>query len=165
MYDWTKFVLRLPVNKEVQTIYNAWSTKEGLEKWFLRRADFFSPEGKLKSVPSKGDNYHWLWHGHPDSVFEKRKLLDTNGIDFFQFEFSGDCIVSIRLKEEAGHTLIELTQENIPADENPETFLYSQCQTGWTFYMTNLKSVYEHGIDLTKQKPGPQKRYYRLTYV
>ncbi len=37
---------------------------------------------------------------------------------------------------------------NIPANENPETFLYIQCQTGWTFYMTNLKSVYEHGIDL-----------------
>lgn len=147
-HDWTKFVLRLPVKKEVETIYKAWSTKEGLEKWFLRQADFFSADGKLKSVPTNGDTYHWLWHGYPDSVFEKRKVLDANGKDFFQFEFSGGCIVSIRLKKEAEHTLTELTQEKIPADENPETHLYIQCQTGWTFYMTNLKSVYEHGVDL-----------------
>ena len=147
-YDWTKFVLRLPVEKDVQTIYHAWSTKEGLEKWFLRQADFFSPDGKLKSIPSKGDSYHWLWYGYPDSVFEKRIVLDANGKDFFKFKFTGECIVSIRLKEDANQTIIELTQENIPADENPETHLYIQCQKGWTFYMTNLKSVYEHGIDL-----------------
>ncbi len=147
-YDWTKFVLRLPVERDEQTIYRAWSTKEGLEKWFLRKADFFSSDGKSKSTASKGDRYHWLWHGYPDTTFEERKVLDANGKDFFKFEFSGGCIVSIRLKQEGDQTIIELTQENIPADENPETFLYIQCQTGWTFYLTNLKSVYEHGIDL-----------------
>jgi hypothetical protein len=150
-YNWTKFVLRIPVEKDKQTIYHAWATKEGLEKWFLRQADFFSSDGKLKSNPLKGDHYHWLWHGHPDSVFEKRKVLDANGKDFFQFEFSGGCIVSIRLNEKMNQTIVELTQENIPADENPETHLYIQCQTGWTFYMTNLKSVYEHGFDLRNQ--------------
>ncbi|MGC4022279.1 MAG: SRPBCC domain-containing protein [Cyclobacteriaceae bacterium] len=147
-YDWTKFVLRLPVNKDLKTIYQAWSTKEGLEKWFLRQANFFSENEKSISIPSKGNNYQWFWHGYPDTVSEQRKVLDANGKDFFQFEFSGGCIVSIRLKEENGFTLVELTQENIPPDENPQAHLYIQCQLGWTFYLTNLKSVYEHGVDL-----------------
>jgi len=147
-YDWTKFELRIPVKAELQTIYEAWSTTQGLEKWFLRKADFFSTDGKLKPIAEKDNSYYWLWHGYPDSAFERRKVLDGNGRDFFQFEFSGGCIVSIRLKKESTFTMVELTQENIPADENPQTHLYIQCQTGWTFYLTNLKSVYEHNVDL-----------------
>lgn len=147
-YDWSKFVLRLPVKKELQVIYNAWATKQGLERWFLRQADFFLENGNPSLIPSKGDTYKWFWHGHPDSVFEKRKVLEANGKDFFQFEFSGGSVVSVRLKPEGKLVMVELTQENIPADENPETHLYIQCQTGWTFYMTNLKSVYENSIDM-----------------
>ncbi|GHN01851.1 hypothetical protein WSM22_33400 [Cytophagales bacterium WSM2-2] len=147
-YDWSKFVLRLPVKMEIPAAYEAWSTSQGLQKWFLRKADFFSLDGKLKTLAAKGDGYHWLWHGYPDSAFEKRKVLDANGKDFYQFEFSGGCIVSIRLKKEQDLTIIELTQENIPPDENPRTNLYIQCQLGWTFYLSNLKSIYEQGIDL-----------------
>ena len=115
-YDWTKFVLRLPVKAELHVIYNAWATKQGLEKWFLRQADFFLENGNPSLIPSKGDTYYWLWHGHPDSVFEKRKILNVNGKDFVQFEFSGGSMVSVRLKAEGKQTMVELTQENIPAD-------------------------------------------------
>jgi hypothetical protein len=44
--------------------------------------------------------------------------------------------------------MVELRQQNIPEDENAETNLFVHCQTGWTFYLTNLKSVYEHQVDL-----------------
>jgi hypothetical protein len=45
-------------------------------------------------------------------------------------------------------TRVELTQENIPEEENPEKNLYLAYSQGWAFYMVNLKSILEGGIDL-----------------
>jgi len=47
---------------------------------------------------------------------------------------------------------VELIQENIPEDADPSKNLFVQCQVGWTFYMANLKSVIEGGIDLRNKK-------------
>ena len=33
-------------------------------------------------------------------------------------------------------------------DDDPLTNLYVNCQLGWTFYLTNLKSIYQGGLDL-----------------
>ena len=45
-----------------------------------------------------------------------------------------------------GETVVELTQSRIPEDENRG--IYVDCSYGWTFYLANLKSVLEGGIDL-----------------
>ena len=45
-------------------------------------------------------------------------------------------------------TIVELTQDNIPPDDNPATNLHIGCGEGWTFYLANLKSYLEGGIDL-----------------
>ena len=148
---WEKFVKRIPVKADIKEIYNSWATQEGLEKWFLRKAEFIAAENKLRdsdSLVEKGDTYKWLWHGYPDSVFEQRKILQANGKDFLQFSFSGECIVSVNIKTEQGENIVELTQENIPMDEDPTTNLYVGCGEGWTFYLANLKSILEGGIDL-----------------
>jgi hypothetical protein len=49
-------------------------------------------------------------------------------------------------------SIVELTQENIPIENDPAKNLFVHCQTGWTFYMANLKSVIEGGIDLRNKR-------------
>jgi uncharacterized protein YndB with AHSA1/START domain len=152
---WTKFTKRIFIETDAQEIYNAWTTQEGLEKWFLRKAEFTTADNKLrerKSSVLKGDSYVWRWHGYHDGAFEQGKVLDANGTDFFQFTFTADCIVTVSIETEHGQNVVVLTQENIPIDENPLSNLFVACGEGWTFYLTNLKSILEGGIDLRNKK-------------
>jgi len=146
-----QFTKRIPIDVPAQMIYQAWSTQSGLESWFLREAVFKGPDGKEKPADApihKGDQYRWRWHGHPDSVEEKKSVIEANGRDFLSFSFSGDCIVSVTIKHDGQMNICELVQSNFPADEDEKAHLYTECGTGWTFYLTNLKSVLEGGLDL-----------------
>lgn len=149
--DWTKFTKRIPIKADPQIIYDCWGTQAGLEKWFLRKAEFTMPNNLLRPHNAhiqKEDRYEWLWYGYPKSVSERNIVTDANGKDLFQFKFSGDSLVTVTIKTDEGEQIVELVQENIPLDDNPVTSLYIGCGTGWTFYLANLKSVLEGGIDL-----------------
>lgn len=153
---WTWFIKRIPIQASVEQVYQAWSTQENLERWFLRKAEFTTIAGNLKQPHETirpGDSYYWLWHGFPDEVFERRKVLEANGTDMIRFTFTGDCLVTVSMYTERNATICELAQENIPIDSNPESNLYVNCITGWTFYLTNLKSVLEGGPDLRNHDP------------
>jgi hypothetical protein len=39
-------------------------------------------------------------------------------------------------------------QDEIPVNETAMHNWHLGCKTGWTFYLANLKSIYEGGIDL-----------------
>ena len=149
---WSHFTLRVPIKASVRQLYKAWSTQEGLEKWFLRTATFEKNDGQLlnrSENAGRGATYQWRWHGYTDDIEEKKQVTDANGEDFFQFLFTCNCLVSVSIKSiSADECMLELKQENIPDDRNAETNLFVHCQLGWTFYLTNLKSVYEHNIDL-----------------
>lgn len=152
---WSHFTKRIPLYVKPERVYWAWSTREGLESWFLRQAIFLDKKGVMRhpgDFAQKGDRYIWLWHGWADDVTEHREIVDANGSNFLQFKFTGDCLVSVRIYEESGTTICELKQENIPADENPSTNLFVGCGEGWTFYLTNLKSILEGGIDLRNKE-------------
>ena len=74
--------------------------------------------------------------------------MDCNGKDLFKFKFgdAGNCTVSIY--EEQGEKIVELLQDQVPTDEKGKQNWHIGCKTGWTFYMANLKSMLEGGIDL-----------------
>jgi len=150
-YDWTRFVKRVNINADADAIYKAWATQEGLEKWFLRQATFTTiggtPRGG-KELVQVGDTYSWLWHGWGDDTAEHGSILETNGVDQLKFIFGEAGTVTITIKTEQGQTIAELLQENIPGDEKGKTWYHLGCSTGWVFYMANLKSVLEGGIDL-----------------
>ncbi|WP_153797712.1 SRPBCC family protein [Foetidibacter luteolus] len=149
--DFKQFTKRITVNATPQQIYNAWTTQEGLEQWFLKLAEFTTPDGRLRKRNEhckKGDVYKWLWFGYPDSVFEAREIIDSNGTDSFKFVFSAECNVTVVIKQEAGETICQLVQDMLMDDIDKREALYSDCGTGWTFYLANLKSILEGGIDL-----------------
>jgi hypothetical protein len=159
-YDWARFTVRIDVNTPVEKLYTAWATRDGMEYWFLRLCEYKRPDGSLLKggeQVKKGDTYKWLWHGYADDTSEVGQILDCNGKDLFRFSFgkAGDCTVKL-LKEE-GITIVELVQENVPDDDNGKHTWHLGCKTGWTFYLANLKSLYEGGIDLRNKNEKLQR--------
>ncbi len=151
MPDWSRFTKRISIGAPIQDIYYAWTSQSAIERWFLRKAVYKDSAGVVrgKEEPVQiGDRYEWMWFGYPDEVVERNKILEANGKDLLKFGFADKCMVTIRIYGEAGEHVIELTQENIPPDDNPVTNLLVGCGEGWTFYLANLKSVLEGGIDL-----------------
>ncbi|MCW3118446.1 MAG: hypothetical protein JWM28_2528 [Chitinophagaceae bacterium] len=150
-YDWSRFVVRINVNAPAQKLYDAWATRAGMEYWFLRVSEFKNKNGLIRRDNERveeGDGYKWLWYGWPDETVEYGTIKASNGKDAISFNFgkAGDC--AVKIFRDRGETLVELTQENIPTDEQSMHSWHVGCKTGWTFYFANLKSMYEGGIDL-----------------
>jgi len=153
--NWSQFKLRVNIKAEIADIYDAWATPAGLESWFLRSAKFVDNHGNLRGKEikiGKGDIYEWLWHGYPDEVVEKGTILEANGTDKFTFTFSLNCPVAISLYHQAGESIVELVESNLPTDEETMARHYVGDSRGWIFYLTNLKSVLEGGLDLRNRK-------------
>ncbi len=150
-YDWSRFEQRIPINVTTDAVYNAWATQQGLESWFLREALFTNNEGvsKAKSdMVRPGDTYQWRWHGWPDDVQEKGAILSANHKDEVSFSFGKAGNVKVKVLNEKGSTICYLEQYSIPTDEQSITHYHLGCMKGWLFYLTNLKSILEGGIDL-----------------
>lgn len=141
--DWSRFTKRIAINASIKEIFNAWITQEEIEKWFLSKAEFSNKN--RNAVIQKDDTYVWHWHAS-DFVAEG-EVLFNNGKDHLEFTFLG-CLVTVKVKEESGENILEITQYKIPLDEESKMNLHTGCSRGWTFYATNLKSILEGGIDL-----------------
>lgn len=150
--DWTSFTRRITVAAPTPSIYAAWAVPSRIESWFLRSADYVGFDGKPKNLNlavGAGDAYLWRWHGYLDDVNESGQIVEANGIDKFAFTFTDGCLVNVAIIEEHGETVVELKQSQMPDDPNRNS--YVDCSYGWTFYLANLKSVLEGGIDLRNQ--------------
>jgi uncharacterized protein YndB with AHSA1/START domain len=150
-YNWKQFTKRITIHADAKLIFNAWSTQTGLEKWFLRSAEFKMRDGTLREKDQpvqKGDRYKWLWFGYDDAIAEEKEILFSNDTDELEFSFSGGCLVRVVIKQEAGETICELQQTMPMDDEAEQRYFFIECGKGWTFYMTNLKSILEGGVDL-----------------
>lgn len=148
-FDWTQFSKRVFINADVPAVYAAWTKSSELEKWFLSKAIFHSKEGKEVSpfdqVQSEG-SYQWNWFAQNHS--EDGRVVQANGKDFLEFTFAGNCKVQVRLTKVKDLTLVELLQKEIPGDDQSKENIRLGCAFGWTFYLLNLKSVLEGGLDL-----------------
>lgn len=150
-YDWSRFITRIPVRASVESLYSAWTTRKGIEGWFLRMSEYRNADGQLRDndeMVAIGDTYAWRWHGWPDEVEERGTIVNCNGKDRFEFTFGGAGVCHVRILQEQGETIVELEQTDIPTDDRGKHYWHLGCKGGWTFYLANLKSLMEGGIDL-----------------
>ncbi len=154
--NWNEFRFRIGINAPLDNIYKAWTTPGGLESWFLRKA-LINPSGKSTTTRGRdeaiqpGDAYEWYWHGYSDTVNHKGAILEANGRDRFQFTFSMDCPVTVSLYRECDETMVELKESDFPPGEEAIKH-YVGDSKGWIFYLANLKSIMEGGLDLRNRK-------------
>ena len=153
-FDWTSFTKRIAIKSSLSEIYEAWTVASSLEKWFLERVVFQDSAGNLYESTKPAENgtrYDWYWY--LDATPMQGKILSTNGKDFFQFTFEGPSIVDVKLSTLDEYVIVELRHHDIPQDDNSRQHIRLGCSSGWAFYLHNLKSVYEGGIDLRNKDP------------
>lgn len=149
--NWKQFTKRIPIKASAKAVYNAWTTQQGLESWFLRLAQFTKTDATIRQKNSSieaGDKYKWLWFGYDDTAVEEKEIKIVNGWDQVVFSFSGGCIVTVTIKQQDGETICELVQDMPMEDDAEKQYFFINCGNGWSFYMANLKSVLEGGLDL-----------------
>lgn len=151
---WENFDQNILINAKREVLYNAFSTRIGMESWFLRSCEYSRNSRVLAAEEEAvaGDDYTFLWHGWPDETAEKGKIIAANGYDSFEFTFDGngvtEMMVNISLKSRPDGTMVHLHQHHIPITEEGKYNWYVGCKTGWNFYLTNLKAILEHNVDL-----------------
>ncbi len=148
-FDWTKFTLKIAINATMHQLYDAWAKPANIEAWFLSDASYIDVNGHALDKHAhvkKGDVYAWQWHTY--DLTGRGTITEANGTDFFQFTFAGECLVDVRLIPYKDQVIVELTQYDIPTDDRSKREYRLGCHEGWSFFLVNLKSVYEGGHDL-----------------
>ena len=146
------FTKKIYIKADLSKIYWCWATKEGIESWFLRKAEYTTADGQLQNsgeTIKAGDRYTWHWHNWEGQ--EAGTILQANGIDFIEFSFAGDSsMVSVALEGKGAAVLVTLKQYGMATDEKTKMEVYNGCSCGWTFWLANLKAYLEHGILLNE---------------
>lgn len=148
-FDWTQFSKRIYINANIRSVYDAWTKAAEIEKWFLSKAEFYLKNGeKLDPSESVKSECRYKWSWFAQSQAEEGVIFQVNGKTNLEFSFAGNCKVQVKLIEEKTQTLVQLTQTEIPLDESSKENIRLGCAFGWSFYLVNLKSVLEGGLDL-----------------
>lgn len=158
-HNWTTFKKQVFIDAGLADVFNAWVIPQEITKWFIAEATY-THENQQRNPDETiqcGDRYHWRWHqpleakGTIMRVVPNKQLVFTFGQQ--SPESSEDILVTVDVaREPDGYTKLTLTQENMP--DSPYGHRYHlSCNLGWSFFMTNLKGVLEHGVDLRETDP------------
>jgi hypothetical protein len=163
-HDWTQFTKSITVKSTREKLYASFASRSGMEQWFLRQCDYKNGRGESidahQLVPA-GTAYSWLWWGWSDETNENGQVLQANGEDIFEFSFNANgktnINVEVSLHCEGEEWRVSLHQYNIPVDDDSKAWYFVGCGEGWTFYLANLKSILEGGIDLRNKNESFQQ--------
>jgi hypothetical protein len=149
--DFSQFKLRVNIRTSIEDAYKAWATPAGLNSWFIGKMVFTDEKGVVRpddAPVQPGDEYTCAFARSPESILVRGKVLRANGKNLFSFSFSKNCPVTISIYSEHGETIVELIESNVPNEEDVVVRQYVSDSKGWIFYLVNLKSILEGGLDL-----------------
>jgi uncharacterized protein YndB with AHSA1/START domain len=143
-----RIVWTIHVNAPLKSVYAAVSTAEGLRGWMPMEAVLTDtdgnelPPGRAASV---GDRFRFAWHiGHS----EEGEFLEAEDDGRVRYSFGEATEVTVTLEEtDDGTVLVTLEQDHDRGDDMNLKMMLGYGP-GWAFYITNLKSVLEGGLDL-----------------
>jgi hypothetical protein len=150
-HDFSTFKLRVNVRTSLENAFQAWATSAGQKSWFLGKTTFADPEGRMRGdneMAQVGDDYALYFPFNLNEPVVKGKILKNNGKDVFSFSFANDIPVTITIYKEHEETIVELIESNLPTDQGSVAKQFMSDSKGWVFYLTNLKSTLEGGLDL-----------------
>ena len=128
-------------------VFSALTTPEGLTRWFLERAEIepreeapfrftwrggYTMEGKVRAVrPARMVEFAWTDRLPPG------KVLKT--------------VARFELRKSGKGTLLTLTHRGFK-NGRKWVRLYGAVESGWAYYLTNLRAYLEHGMDLRSDR-------------
>lgn len=147
------FTKRIRVKAPPDVVMSYWLLSGLVELWFVPTCRYTGPEGLRapNEMAQVGDKYHWEW---------VEGTVDT--AHFREIEFPGRFVagwfedaleIEVTVEPEGEGSLVSLTQTNTQDEESERMAAYYDCGEGWAFYLVNLKSVLEGGIDLREDTP------------
>lgn len=151
-YRWDEFEINYYYPVKVDRLFETWATGDGLRSFFIEDIQITDSQGKQKSnkqIIESDDSYSWKWR-HNYSLSGNFKTIVKN--EKVEFTF-GAMLVSVRFKQLDGASLLCLKQTNIPTTDDGKIMSHMNCRICWTFFLTNLKSVYLNGTDLRDSDP------------
>lgn len=123
-------------------VFEALTEPKGLVTWFLSEA---------KVEPRKGGHYAFDWIGgyHMTGTvkgFEKIRVVSYSWHDKLESGEMATTEASFEVAKKGDGTLLRLRHTGFT---DPEHF--AECSSRWGYYLTNLKSVLDHGVDLRSE--------------
>ncbi len=182
-FDWSQFRLGIYVQDNPDDLYDMWATSRGLTRWFLRSAAFALSDGlpssrrliaqapPFESLPqrpdeercSASDRYRWEWY-YNGGVIGESWILDSRPPTKLTFGFGDAMEVELLLRKQGKLCEIALRQYHIPDTPAGRHNLHLGSRVAWAFFLANLKSVAEGGLDL-RETDRPRTRQLHLVNI
>ena len=126
-----------------ERVFAALTEPAELAKWFVEKATI---------SPKKGGGFRLTWAGGYTMkgkvlAFEPSKKLHLEWSDRFKGKKVFVTEARFALKKQGKGTLLSLTHRGFKSGKS-WVALYGGIESGWAYYLTNLRSVLEHGFDL-----------------
>jgi uncharacterized protein YndB with AHSA1/START domain len=122
-----------------EKVFRALTDPKGLVRWFLAKA---------KVDPKKGGSYSFDWIGGYHMTgkvkgFEKNENVSYSWTDKLPSGEVANTTASFKVAKKGDGTLLKLRHTGFKDAEH-----FAECSSRWAYYLTNMKSVLDHGADL-----------------
>jgi len=129
-----------------ERVFAALTEPEELAKWFVEKAEF---------TPKKGGTFRLRWAGGYTlkgrvRAIEPPKKLALDWIDRFEGGKVFETEARFAIKKKGKGTLLTVTHRGFKSGKQ-WIALYGAIQSGWAYYLSNLRSVVDHGVDLRSE--------------
>jgi uncharacterized protein YndB with AHSA1/START domain len=132
-----------------ETVFRALTVPKELVKWFLADARI-----RLK----EGSSYTYTWQGGSSHTGRIEKLEPgRNLVLSWPDEIKGksyETKVAFALRKKGRGTLLKVKHTGFKEGDD-WVWLYGAIQSGWAYFLTNLKSVLSQGVDLRSKYDSP----------
>ncbi|MBD3648819.1 MAG: hypothetical protein HUJ31_15525 [Pseudomonadales bacterium] len=151
-HDWSSFDTFLYYQAKPEDVIRYWQTTSGLEQFFIAGAFTESTDGSSRDpndVMQGNDQYAWRFI-HP---FELTGIIQEVTSDSTAFTFGAGYEVRVAVKASGDGTLLHLHQSGMQDTPDERVAGSLNCRSCWIYFLVNLKSVIEHGVDLRDMNP------------
>ncbi len=126
-----------------ERVFSALTEPDQLAKWFVEKAVV---------SPKAGGAFRLTWPGGFSMkgkvrAFERPKKLHLEWRDRFPGKKTFVTEARFSLRKKGKGTLLTITHRGFKSGKS-WVALYGGIESGWAYYLTNLRSVLEHGTDL-----------------
>jgi len=132
-----------------QKVFAALTKPKKLVKWFLSDA-------KIK--PKEGSSYTFTWKGGTSHTGKVKKVVpDRTLVLTWPDRIRGkvyETEATFALRRKGDGTILKVTHVGFKEGED-WVWLYGAIQSGWAYFLMNLKSVLNEGVDLRSKHDNP----------